>query len=208
MRDQIATLTLHEDAATRTLATSALGNVPRCGFERAERFILGLQKRAPRRRHLNWVLSLHELEDFVLDNDRLPSRRAQAAPERALAGWVRRQRDRTHLTTFQRARLDRSPAFVTSSRDAGWMGRATLIREVILATGEPPRWLEADPTQYRLREWWTRQLHALRAGSLDSWRTVIIADLAELPARMQGAGSPGAGDECSSSAGISTTSAR
>ena len=208
MHDQSSTLTLHQKAANRTSAIRSQDDKSACGFERAERFLLGLRRRAPRRTPLNWVLRLHQLEAFHRSVGRPPSRRADTPDERALAAWVRRQRDRGNLTAFQRARLDVSPAFTRSTHDSAWIRRATQLRNIILTTGEPPRWLETDPEQYQLRQWWTRQLHALRDNSLAPRRAAIVAELAALPARIELARRHPDTGQFRTSAAIPTTSER
>lgn len=206
MHGQVTTLALYNEAKRRVADQSI--EPSNCAFERAERYLLGLRRRVPRRAPLNWVTRMHELEHFQMVNDRLPSRGARDSKERALAAWARRQRDRDDHTVFQRARLDVSPAFTENSHDAAWLARAARLRDVILTTGEPPRWLDSDPEQYRLREWWTRQLHQLRYGALAPHQAAIITELANFPARIQSTRHhPGSG-QVRTSAGISTTSAR
>jgi hypothetical protein len=202
------TIALHAEAVKRAAPYLPSGTVSPCGFEQAELFLLGLRAGAPRRAHLNWVLRLHQLEEFGRASGRLPSRSGQGPEERALAAWVRRQRERDGLSVFQRSRLDVSPAFTKSAHDAAWIRRAARVRNMILTTGELPRWLESDPEQYRLREWWNRQLHAVQIGSLDPRGAVIVAELAALPAQITLSRRRAAGGQFRVLAAISTTSAR
>lgn len=207
MHNQATTLALYEKARQRA-ARQLHDQASACAFEQAERYLLGLRQRAPRRAPLNWATRLHELERFQKTNSRLPSRDAADSVQRALAAWARRQRNRDDHTVFQRARLTVSPAFTESWHDTAWLERATRLRDIIRATGEPPRWLDNDPEQYRLREWWTRQLHRLRLGTLPPRQAAIISALATFPAHVQSTRHHPGSAQVRSSAGISTTSAR
>lgn len=134
-------------------------------------------------RAAEWVRSLHRYELFWRERGRAPREKTSAratldADERHLGEWARYQRRHQHrLNSYQRARLEVSPAFEWDPREAEWRRTFDAIRNHACTYGELPRLNRDDPTEFALARWLGRQLRLLQRGALTDSRAQLIHEL-------------------------------
>jgi hypothetical protein len=135
------------------------------------------------RRVTRWLRALHRYEDFARDHSRTAREntrnRATLPPaERRLGEWARYQRRfEDALNSYQRIRLDVSPAFVWDIHDNAWRLNLEACAEHLYTTGNLPTLNGADPVEFRLARWLGRQLRQLQTGTLAPQRVLPLRAL-------------------------------
>ena len=139
----------------------------------------------------SWIRTVHAVDQFVGEHDRVPVRNARAprtadnAKEQALADWLRyqrRPRTRELHCSYQRLRLESIPGFDWAPNDLAWEERAHELGAFIREHGRQPRYRSNDANEKSLAAWEGRQLRLLAAGELLSFRAETLRD------RVRGAG--------------------
>jgi hypothetical protein len=135
------------------------------------------------RRALAWAKGLRAYEDFCREAQRTPrentrNRQSLPAEERRLAEWARYQRRfESHLSDFQRVRLDVSPAFEWDPVGSAWARRFSECRIQINELHRLPYLNSADTQEFALARWLNRQLRRQLAGSLSPHQSAALAEL-------------------------------
>jgi hypothetical protein len=139
----------------------------------------------PMKLALKWARSLATYEDFwrTSNPNRTPrentrNRESLSQEERNHGEWARRQRRFTeHLSAFQIARLNVSPAFRWDPMQSTWATRLQECQIFFEKMGRLPILNSADPHEYHLARWLNHQLRQLRDGSLSPARAVALDKL-------------------------------
>lgn len=132
------------------------------------------------RRALNWITSLHEYEEHWRRVGRTPRENTRARAtlsddERNLGEWARYQRRfEEQLNTYQRCRLDVSPAFEWDPLETLWHAQFAAVVQFVDAHGQLPRLHAGDRVEFVLARWLGRQLRRLQMGLLDQNRADAI----------------------------------
>ncbi|WBM79880.1 hypothetical protein KIV56_17190 [Cryobacterium breve] len=144
-------------------------------------------RRGPRRggskRADNWEAALHRYEEFARTHGHTPrentrDRASLPGVERRLGEWARYQRRYADtLTSFQKIRLDVSPAFNWDPLDSVWQARLADCVRHVRDTGRLPYLNGADPAEFALARWLGRQLRQLQTGTLRTDRAVRLTEL-------------------------------
>ena len=149
-------------------------------------------------RATKWIMTLHAYEQFMNEHGKRPrentrARHTLSAEERHLGEWARYQRRfEDRLNAYQIARLEVSTAFEWDPRSATWNARLAACNEHRQRTGQLPRLLNSDPTEFALARWLGRQLRNLQAGRLEDTRTQRLTALLRRPSGPP-SGDPGPG---------------
>jgi hypothetical protein len=118
-------------------------------------------------RALSWIQTVLAVEEFVLENQRIPVRNSRAARtdfnavEQALADWLRyqrRPRTRDLHCEYQRLRLECIAGFEWNPVAAARSVRAAEFEEFVDVTGSLPRHRSSDLNERSLAAWSARQL--------------------------------------------------
>jgi hypothetical protein len=137
-----------------------------------------VSKRASR-----WLRALYLYEGFHRVHDRTAREntrnRATLPPsERRLGEWARYQRRfEDALNSYQRIRLDVSPAFVWDLHNNAWQLNLEACAQHLYNTGNLPILNGADPAEFRLARWLGRQLRQLQTGTLAPQRVLPLRAL-------------------------------
>lgn len=135
------------------------------------------------RRTSNWALRLHSYEQFWNERGRTPRERTRDITtlpneERRLGEWAARQRRFEHgLTTYQRVRLDVSPAFDWDPWDAQWQRNLTACGDLLSRSGRLPALSAESRSEHALARWLGRQLRANQSRRLAPSRQKALAEL-------------------------------
>ena len=135
------------------------------------------------RRALAWAQRLCGYEDFCREAGRTPrentrNRASLPAEERRLAEWARYQRRfDSHLSDFQRVRLDLSPAFEWDPVGSAWARRFSECRIQINELHRLPYLNSADRQEFGLARWLNRQLRRQLTGTLSPHQSAALAEL-------------------------------
>ena len=135
------------------------------------------------RRAANWAEALSRYEDFWRLNGRSPrentrDRSSLRPEERRMGEWARHQRrfdDR--LSSYQTVRLDVSPAFEWDPLESVWQARLAECEQHGRTTGRLPRLHAADPAEFALARWLSRQLRQLQQRTLPDSRATQLEGL-------------------------------
>jgi hypothetical protein len=137
------------------------------------------------RRAANWAAALYRYEEFWRLNGHSPrenTRNRSSLPpeERRMGEWARHQRrfdDR--LSSFQKIRLDISPAFEWDPLESVWQAHLAECGQHVRTTGRLPYLNAADPAEFALGRWLGRQFRQLQTRTLPDSRaaqlTVLLA---------------------------------
>jgi hypothetical protein len=135
------------------------------------------------RRALAWAQRLRTYEDFCLEAQRTPRENTRnrvplPAEERRLAEWARYQRRfESHLSDFQRVRLDLSPAFEWDPVSSAWARRFAECSTQINELHRLPYLNSADTQEFALARWLNRQLRRQLTGTLSPHQSAALAEL-------------------------------
>ena len=135
------------------------------------------------RRALAWAQRLRSYEDFCREAERTPrentrNRASLPAEERRLAEWARYQRRfESHLSDFQRVRLDLSPAFEWDPVGSAWARRFAECSIQINELHRLPYLNSADTQEFGLARWLNRQLRRQLTGTLSPHQSAALAEL-------------------------------
>ena len=143
------------------------------------------------KRAANWAAALHRYEDFARTRGRNPrentrDRASLPGDERRLGEWARYQRRFPEtLTSYQRIRLDVSPAFDWDPHER--------VRQVQLAAcllhlrdhGRLPHLNGSERAEFTLARWLGRQLRQLQTGTLRKDRAILLTHLLDLGTGMR-----------------------
>ena len=135
------------------------------------------------RRALAWAERLRTYEDFCREMVRTPrentrNRGSLPAEERRLAEWARYQRRfESHLSDFQRVRLDLSPVFEWDPGRSAWARRFTECRIQINELHRLPYLNSTDMQEFGSARWLNRQLLRQLTGALSSHQSAALAEL-------------------------------
>lgn len=146
------------------------------------RLSAGVSEGLLRRAH-NWLFRLHRYEQFWNERGRTPRERTRDITtlpdeERRLGEWAARQRRFEHgLTTYQRARLDVSPAFEWDPWDAQWHRNLTACGDLLSRSGRLPALSAEGSSEHALARWLGRQLRANQSRRLAPSRQKALAEL-------------------------------
>ena len=178
--------TVNAHLAAVALSSAADGDLTSPWFVEAERSLLGLPpawSAEPGARQLSWVGKLHTYEEFTRQHGRAPrentrNREALPAEERRMGEWARYQRRRgEHLCSFQKARLEMSPAFQWDPQEAAWDAQFNACVKHATRCGRLPILNSADPVEFASARWLGRQLRQLKLGTLRLGRAERIREL-------------------------------
>jgi hypothetical protein len=134
-------------------------------------------------RQKRWITQLHEYEAFWGSFERSPrentrDRTSLPAVERRLGEWGRYQRRfKSDLSTYQRIRLDVSPAFDWDPQEAGWWRQQNACVAHVKRTGLLPTLDPTDLEQFALARWLSRQLRLIQSGTIAPKRGAAIRRL-------------------------------
>lgn len=176
---------LHEHALTISTEISPDDESSRRYADAAAALIAG--HTPAHRRPATWVSTLHGYEAFWEAHGRTPRENTRArhtltADERHLGEWARYQRRfEDHLTVYQRARLEVSPAFAWDLRGESWERNLTACHAHRQRTGGLPRLNGNDRDEYALARWLGRQMRRLQLGQLDRPRLEQLQALLASP---------------------------
>jgi hypothetical protein len=135
------------------------------------------------RRALSWAQRLRAYENFCREAMRTPrentrNRASLPAEERRLAEWARYQRRfESHLSDFQRVRLDLSPVFEWNPFGSAWARRFSECRIQINELHRLPYLNSADTQEFALARWLNRQLRRQLTGTLSPHQSAALAEL-------------------------------
>ena len=138
------------------------------------------------RRAANWAEALSRYEDFWRLNGRSArentrDRSSLPPEERRMGEWARHQRrfdDR--LSSYQKVRLDVSPAFEWDPRESVWQAHLAECEQHVRRTGKLPYLNAADPAEFALGRWLGRQLRQMQGRALRDSRATQLAGLLAL----------------------------
>jgi hypothetical protein len=139
------------------------------------------------RRAMNWILALQRYEQFWRVHGRTARENTRnrldlPAVERRLGEWARYQRRfDDKLCSYQRIRLDLSPAFEWDPHESVWRERRDDCVRHVRATGRLPYLNQADPVEFALARWMGRQSRRLQNGTLHQDRVDPFTALLRLP---------------------------
>ena len=154
----------------------------------AERLLLDLPPNSelrPGRRHQNWVVKLHAYETFTSGTGWRPrentrNRTSLPPAERRMGEWARYQRRlEDELCSFQKTRLDVSPAFEWDPQQASWDARSYECIRHALTAGQLPLLNSADLGEFANARWLGRQIRQLQLGTLLPGRAARLNELLE-----------------------------
>lgn len=134
-------------------------------------------------RQRRWILQLHEYEAFWSSTGRSPrentrDRGSLPTAERRLGEWGRYQRRyEPELSSYQRIRLDVSPAFEWDPQEAGWRRNLNACTTHLRRTCLLPILDSTDQEQFALARWLARQLHLMQTGTIAPKRAAAIKHL-------------------------------
>jgi hypothetical protein len=134
-------------------------------------------------RQERWMLRLHTYEEFWSDHGRSArentrDRRSLPSEERRLGEWARYQRRfEPELSTYQRLRLDVSPAFDWDPQEASWQRSMTACLAFVARTGSLPKLDSTDRDQFTVARWLARQLRLVQSGMISNSRAAAIRSL-------------------------------
>ena len=140
------------------------------------------------KRAMNWAMALKRYEQFWRGSGRSARentkiRATLPTSEGRLGEWARYQRRFSgHLTAFQAARLEVSPAFSWDPVESAWNTRFDACLRHLEAENRLP-FLNGDNTEeFALARWLNRQLHQLQTGAQPPSRAARLAELLNPPA--------------------------
>jgi hypothetical protein len=101
--------------------------------------------------------------------------------ERRLGEWARYQRRfERELTTFQRLRLDRSPAFEWDPNEAAWDSALNEAIKIVVNRGRLPFLNGRDRAEFAVARWLGRQMRLRKRGALSQRRETLLDALLSL----------------------------
>jgi hypothetical protein len=140
----------------------------------------------PGRRAARWVSTLYSYELHWSRAGHAPrekTRDASTLPEweRRLGEWARYQRRfERKLTSYQRVRLDRSPAFDWDPSEAAWDRALNEAIRIVISNGRLPYLNGDDPSEFAVARWLGRQLRRGQNGNLSARRATLLDGLLNL----------------------------
>lgn len=173
--------TLHALARTIWLSSDPADTSAERSADAVERLLTGHPPTSARA--TKWITTLHAYEAFWNETGRTPRENTRARStltdqERRLGEWGRYQRRfEERLDTYQRARLEMSPAFVWDLRGATWNRHLAAAHAHRHRTGALPRLNSADPHEFALARWLGRALRDLHDRTLAAERADQIHHL-------------------------------
>ena len=140
----------------------------------------------PGARAETWVARLYAYELHWVAEGRAPrehTRDLSTLPdwERRLGEWARYQRrfDR-ELSSFQRLRLDRSPAFDWDPNDAAWNRALNEAIRIVVNRHRLPYLNGNDRSEFAIARWLGRQMRLRKQGALSQRRETLLDALLSL----------------------------
>lgn len=143
------------------------------------------------KRAANWVAALHRYENFARTNGRNPrentrNRASLPGDERRLGEWARYQRRFPEaLTSYQRIRLDVSPAFDWDPLERVWQAQLAACLRHLRDHGRLPHLNGSERAEFILARWLGRQLRQLQTGTLRKDRAILLTHLLDLGTGMR-----------------------
>ncbi|MCY7286927.1 MAG: hypothetical protein LH624_01405 [Cryobacterium sp.] len=142
------------------------------------------------KRAANWVAALHRYEDYARTHGRNPrentrDRATLPGDERRLGEWARYQRRFPDtLTSYQKIRLDVSPAFHRDPLERVWQAQLAACLRHLRDHGRLPYLNGSERAEFTLARWLRRQLRQLQTGTLHKDRAILLTHLLDLAAGM------------------------